>query len=100
MLSPLLYALFTRDCLPIHAANTITKFADDTTVMGLITNKTKEIEVDFRKAKRTDLSPVFIDGEALERVSSFKFLRTHITKNFSWAKNSFFAKVVKRLNMA
>ena len=32
MLSPLLYSLFTHDC------NTIIKFADDTTVVGLITD--------------------------------------------------------------
>ena len=35
VLSP---ALFTHDCTPIHASNTIVKIADDTTVVGLITN--------------------------------------------------------------
>ncbi|KAJ8376440.1 hypothetical protein SKAU_G00070200 [Synaphobranchus kaupii] len=38
VLSPLLYALYTHDCLPVHATNTIIKFADDTTVMGLISD--------------------------------------------------------------
>ena len=38
MLSPLLYSLFTHDCVTMHASNLITMFADNTTVVGLITN--------------------------------------------------------------
>ena len=38
MLSPLLYSLFTHDCVAKHDSNTIIKFADNTTVVGLITN--------------------------------------------------------------
>ena len=38
VLSPLLYSLFTLDCLAMHASNSIIKFADDTPVVGLITN--------------------------------------------------------------
>ena len=77
MLSPLLlYSLFTHDCVGVHDSNTILKFADDTTVVRLITNddeatyreearnlevwrqdnylslnvsKTKELNVDYRK---------------------------------------------------
>lgn len=37
VLSPLLYTLFTHDCRPVHATNTISKHADDTTVSGMIT---------------------------------------------------------------
>ena len=40
VLSPLLYSLFTHDCVAMQASNSIIKFADDTTVVGLITNKT------------------------------------------------------------
>ena len=36
MLSPLLYSLFTHDCVAKHDSNTIIKFGDDTTVVGLI----------------------------------------------------------------
>ena len=32
VLSPLLYSLFTHDCVATHASNSIIKFADDTTV--------------------------------------------------------------------
>ena len=37
MLSPRLYALRTHDCVAALDFNTIIKFADDTTVVGLIT---------------------------------------------------------------
>jgi hypothetical protein len=39
MLSPLLYSLyslFTHDCVAMHTSNSIIKFADNTTVVGLI----------------------------------------------------------------
>ncbi|KAI3366432.1 hypothetical protein L3Q82_000575 [Scortum barcoo] len=36
VLSPALFTLFTSDCSAIHSTNTILKFADDTTIVGLI----------------------------------------------------------------
>ncbi|XP_072769512.1 uncharacterized protein [Nerophis lumbriciformis] len=36
VLSPLLYCLYTHDCSPAHSDNLTVKFADDTTVVGLI----------------------------------------------------------------
>jgi hypothetical protein len=38
VLSPLLYSLFTPDCTARHDSKTIIKLADDTTVVGLITD--------------------------------------------------------------
>jgi gmma-aminobutyric acid receptor subunit gamma/cGMP-dependent protein kinase 2 len=38
VLSLLLFYLFTPYCVAMHAPNSIIKFADDTTVVGLITN--------------------------------------------------------------
>ncbi|KAK2918691.1 hypothetical protein Q8A73_003062 [Channa argus] len=38
VLSPLLFTLLTHDCTPSHNSNLFIKFADDTTVVGLITN--------------------------------------------------------------
>ena len=38
VLSPMLYSLFTHDCLSCHVHTKILKFADDSTVIGLITN--------------------------------------------------------------
>jgi hypothetical protein len=91
-----------------HDFNTIIKFADNTTVVGLITNnnetayrevgdlavwgqdknlslnmmKTKEIIVDYRK-KKTEHTPILIDGAVVEQVESFKFLGVHITNILS-----------------
>ena len=91
MLSPLLYSLFNH---ARHDYSTIIKFADDTTVVGLITDnvetayreevrdlagwcqntnlslnvtKTKEIIVDYRK-RRTEHAPILIDGAAVKQV--------------------------------
>jgi hypothetical protein len=41
VLNPLLYSLFTHDCVAMHTSTSIIKFADDTTVVGLITNNDK-----------------------------------------------------------
>ena len=38
MLSTLLFSLFTHDCVATHTSNSIIKFADNTTAVGLITN--------------------------------------------------------------
>jgi hypothetical protein len=94
VLSLLLYSLFTHDCTDRHDSNTSIKFANDTTVVGLITDndetayreevrdlamwcqgnnlslnviKTKEMSVDYRK-KRTEHAPILIDGAAVETV--------------------------------
>ena len=111
--SPLLYSLFTHDCTVRNDSNTIIKFADDTTVVGLITNnngtayreevrdlavwcqdnnlslnmiKTKEMIVDYRK-KRTEHTPILINGAAVEQVESFKFFGVHITNKLTWSKH-------------
>lgn len=101
MSSPFLYSLYTDDCTPCHDTNIIIKFADDSTVVGLITRgneyayreevqklmvwctgdnlslyikKTKELIIDFRK-KQDVHTPLY--KEKVERVSSFKFLGKH-----------------------
>ena len=38
VLSPLLYTLYTHDCSASLPTNYIIQFADDTTILGLITN--------------------------------------------------------------
>ena len=104
VLSPLLYSLFTHDCMARHDSNTIIKFADDTTVVGLITDNEetayreevrelavwgqdnlslnvitrKERIVDYRK-RRTEHAPILIDGAVVEQVERIKFLGVHIT---------------------
>lgn len=115
VLSPLLYSLFTYDCTPVHGTNTIIKYADDTTVIGLISNndelayreevqhlaawcadnnlalnskKTKELIVDFRKSRGGTHTPIHINGTEVERVSSFRFLGVNISDDLSWTHNT------------
>ena len=110
----MLYSLFTHDCLSCHVGTKILKFADDTTVKGLITNsdeseyrdqvnkliswcsdnnlelnvnKTKEIIVDFRRKKSSPPSPLVIDGRTVEIVQHFKFLGSTISSNLKWELN-------------
>jgi gmma-aminobutyric acid receptor subunit gamma/cGMP-dependent protein kinase 2 len=52
VLNPLLYFLFTHDCVAMHASDSISKFADDTTVVGLITNNDKTAYREEVKALR------------------------------------------------
>ena len=114
MLSPFLYSLFTYDCVAMHTSNSIIKFADDITVGGLITNnketayreevrtlrvwcqennlsfngnKTKEMIVDFKEQQR-EHPHSHIDGTAVEKVESFKFLGVHITDNLKWSTHT------------
>ncbi|KAI4890782.1 hypothetical protein NFI96_007797, partial [Prochilodus magdalenae] len=113
--SPILYSLFTHDCVPIYGSNTIIKYVDDTTVIGLIrdndktayrdevkhlstwchdnnqtlnTQKTKEIIIDLRRSRSQAHPPVYISGAAVEQVTSFKFLGTHISSDLTWSLNS------------
>ncbi|KAK3510736.1 hypothetical protein QTP70_021327 [Hemibagrus guttatus] len=115
VLSLFLYSLFTHDCRPVYGSNCIIKFADDTTVIGLIsdndetayssevqhlvawcadnnlllnTSKSKELIVDFRREKGRTHDPIHINRMAVEHVSNFKFLGTHISEDLSWTTNT------------
>ncbi len=114
VVSPLLYSLYTHDCTATHSSNVIVKFADDTTVIGLITDndetayraevstltkwcqenhlslnidKTKELVVDFRRQSR-EHTPITIDKTPVERVNSYKFLGVHITEDLTWSTHT------------
>ncbi len=92
VLSPLVFTLLTHDCTPSHNSNLFIKFADDMTVVGLISNrdetnyrsevsrlagwcsdnnlslnveKTKEIFVDFRRVHSLH-APLTINGATVE----------------------------------
>ncbi len=111
VLSPLLYSLYTHDCVSSHSSTSIVKFADDTVVLGLVSNndeaayldeverltswcqdnclslnvsKTKELIVDFRKRQLQPYTPLMISGTPVERVSSFKYLGVNISEDLTW----------------
>jgi hypothetical protein len=54
--------------------------------------KTKEI-VDYGK-KRTEHTPILINGAVVELVESIKFLAVHITNKLTWSEHT--KTVVKR----
>ncbi|KAI4883935.1 hypothetical protein NFI96_030564, partial [Prochilodus magdalenae] len=114
VLSPLLFTLLTHDRAAMHSSNHIIKFADKTTVVGLISkndesayrevvqrltdwcrtnnlslnvDKTKEMVVDFRRTRR-DHSPLHIDGSTVEIVKSTKFLGVHLAEDLTWSLNT------------
>ena len=49
--------------------------------------------MDFRRRK-TDLQPICINGECVERVPSFKFLGVHMEADLQWSSNT--SGVMKR----
>ncbi|KAI4896057.1 hypothetical protein NFI96_010382 [Prochilodus magdalenae] len=83
VLSPILYSLFTHDCVPIYGSNAIIKYADDTTVIGSETTTRQPIGM-----RSQAHPPVYISGAAVEQVTSFKFLGTHISSDLTWSLNS------------
>ncbi|KAL0153248.1 hypothetical protein M9458_051423 [Cirrhinus mrigala] len=113
VLTALLFTLLTHDCTAKFSSNHIIKFADDTSVVGLISNndethyreevaqlakwcgannlslnvsKTKKVVMDFRR-NSVDHPPLTIDSSTVQRVSSTKFLGVHITENLTWTTN-------------
>ncbi|KAK3527098.1 hypothetical protein QTP86_010828 [Hemibagrus guttatus] len=104
-ISPLLFTLLTHDCTPKYDTNLFVKFADDTPVVGIITNndennyraevnrlamwcsdnnlslnveETREIIIHFRRA-HTQHPLLTNNSAAVERVYTTKFPGVHIT---------------------
>ncbi|KAK1784329.1 hypothetical protein P4O66_003518 [Electrophorus voltai] len=115
VLSPLLYSLYTYDCTATSSSNIIVKFADDTVVVGLISDnderayleeikhlenwcqennlllnvsKTKELIVDCSKKQEQHYQPVRISGTTVERVDSFRYLGVPILQDLSWSHHT------------
>ncbi|KAL2082589.1 hypothetical protein ACEWY4_022407 [Coilia grayii] len=114
VLSSLLYNIYTHDCIASSSQTSIIKFADDTVVVGLISNnneqaylkqvknitqwcqlnnlallnvtKTKEMVVDYQKLQG-NYTPLYISEQPVERVESFKYLGVHVTNDFTWTVN-------------
>ena len=120
VLSPFLYSLYTNDCTSNSSSIKLIKFADDTTLVGLIKDndesayrkevshlvgwcddnnlelnqqKTVEMVIDFRRSP-CSLSPLTIKSSVVKEVESFKFLGTIITNNLKWEENS--SSIIKK----
>ncbi|KAK3527750.1 hypothetical protein QTP86_003341 [Hemibagrus guttatus] len=125
VLSPLLFSLYTNDCTSTDPSVKLLKFADDTTVIGLIqdgdesayrqeieqlaawcsrnnlelnTLKTVEMIVDFRR-NTPALPPLTIMNSTVPIVESFRFLGTTISQDLKWGThiNATIKKAQQRL---
>ncbi|KAL0177274.1 hypothetical protein M9458_026168, partial [Cirrhinus mrigala] len=110
VLSPLLFSLYTNDCTSKDPSVKLLKFADDTTVIGLIkdgdesayrqevdqlavwcslnnlelnTLKTVEMIIDFRRNPPALPSLIIMDS-TVATVESFRFLGTNISQDLKW----------------
>ncbi|KAL0173244.1 hypothetical protein M9458_033555, partial [Cirrhinus mrigala] len=110
VLSPLLFSLYTNDCTSKDPSVKLLKFADDTTVIGLIRDgdesayrqevkelavwcshnnlelnklKTVEMIVDFRRNPPA-LSSLTIMDSTVATVEKFKFLGCFISQDLKW----------------
>lgn len=113
VLSPVLFSIYTSDCVSTDANCSIIKYADDTVISGYLScdagsyfslihqfvewcdrhylllnvSKTKEMIIDFRK-NEGDHVPLVIHGTEVEQVSEYKYLGTTITSNLDWSQNA------------
>ncbi|XP_055495177.1 uncharacterized protein LOC129699431 isoform X2 [Leucoraja erinacea] len=107
---------YTHDCVARFSSNSIIKFADDTVVVGLISDndekayweevadlalwcqdnnlllnikKTKELIVDFKRAHHPrTYTPLKINGDTVDRASCFKYLGVHISEDMTWTSHA------------
>ena len=113
VLSPLLFSLYTNDCTSGDPSVKLLKFADDTTVIGLIQDgdesayrgevdqlvlwcsqnhlelnplKTVEMTVDLRKNPPPP-HPLTILNKTVPTVDSFRFLGSTISRDLKWSSH-------------
>lgn len=125
VLSPWLFSLYTNSLTSTHSSVSILKYADDTTIIGLITNnneyhyreqvtqvatwcqnnnlqlntsKTQELIVDFSRSP-TYKTSILISTQPITITDSFKFLGTYISSTLKWRQHShqIYKKANKRL---
>ena len=128
VISPVLFTLYTNDCVSTHDSCEIIKYADDTAILGkLSTNpvrhadylncvtdftdwctanflelnvsKTKELIFDLRRSQ-CPVQPVTIGTDTVEIVNEYKYLGTIIDNQLNWSSNirQLYSKFQQRLH--
>ncbi|KAI4890987.1 hypothetical protein NFI96_031382 [Prochilodus magdalenae] len=114
VLSPFLFTLYTSDFRHNSETCHMQKFSDDTAIVACVrggqeveyrdlvedfviwchrnnlllnTSKTKEMVVDFRRA-RPLTQPVFIEGVEAEMVRTYRYLGLHLDERLDWSANT------------
>ena len=113
VISPILFILYTNDCLCGKPDCLLVKFADDTIVAGFLkgdesqyrdaisnlsqwcdsnflhlnAKKTKELVIDFR-TQSDNLQPVLVNSEEIEQVTQYKYLGTIIDNKLNFKANT------------
>ena len=127
VLSPLLFTIYTNDCISNTRNCQIIKYADDTAIIGNIVNddessyrkqitefvewcdnnflelnvkKTKELIVDFRKIKPST-QKIVVKSENVEIVEKYKYLGTVIDDKLTGSDNihQVYVKGIQRINL-
>ena len=127
VISPVLFTLYTNDCVSTHDSYEIIKYADDTAILGKLSinpvrhadylncitdftdwctanflelnvSKTKELIFDFRRSQ-CPVQPVTIGTDTVEIVNEYKYLGTIIDNQLNWSSNirQLFSKCQQRL---
>ena len=113
VLSPYLYTMYTNSCRSACSNNHYFKYADDTALVGLLSDdetdyrsdidhfvswcvanclelnvvKTKELVIDFRSGVHHP-TPVNINGQHIDILHSYKYLGTTIDDKIRWDNNT------------
>ena len=125
VLSPWLFSLYTNTLTSTHSSVSILKYADDTTIVGLIpeknenhyreqitqavtwcqnnklqlnTSQTKELIIDFTCSPNPK-APITINSKKITIIDSVKFLGTQISNKLKWKQHAdnTYKKANKRL---
>ncbi|KAL0154227.1 hypothetical protein M9458_050481, partial [Cirrhinus mrigala] len=94
VLSPLLFSLYTNDCTSKDPSVKLLKFADDTTLIGLI----QDGEESAYRQEVKELAVCIMDS-TVATVETFKFLGSVISQDLKWVThiNSIVKKAQQRL---
>jgi hypothetical protein len=106
VISPLLYSLFTYDCVAMHASSSVIRVADNTSrpdyqqgggegtrsvVSGKqpFTQRYQNKGDDCRLQETAEGAPlIHINGKAMGKMEHFKFLCVHITDKLKWSTHT------------